>query len=167
LKATNALKIGVLWGAGPLQEAGESMVAASISTPARPLHPLHAILLAFPVPMFLGALLSDIAYWVSFQVQWANFSSWLIAGGLLVGVFVVLWAAINLIRGQTGRRARPLIYFVTLLLMWAVAFINALVHAKDAWAAMPAGLYLSVITVLLALVAAWIGYSGFRNDEVR
>ena len=53
-----------------------------LTQPPRPLHPLHAILLAFPLPLFLGALLSDAAYRASFHVQWHNFASWLIAGGL-------------------------------------------------------------------------------------
>ena len=142
------------------------MVAISSPGPLRPLHPLHAILLAFPFPLFLGALLSDLAYRSSFHVQWANVSSWLIAGGLLVGAFAVLWALINLFRRGTTRKGRPIVYFVVLLAMWGLGFVNALVHAKDAWATMPEGLYLSAITTLLAVVAAWIGYSGFRAGEV-
>jgi uncharacterized membrane protein len=138
------------------------VVAISVPGPLRPLHPLHAILLAFPLPLFLGALLSDLAYGSSFQVQWANFASWLIAGGLLVGGFALLWALVNLFRSGIARNARPVIYFVVLLAMWVLGFINALVHAKDAWATMPEGLYLSAIVALLALIAACIGYSGFR-----
>lgn len=130
------------------------------------LHPLHAILLAFPLPLFLGALLSDLAYQASFNVQWANFSSWLIAGGLFFGGFALLWALVALFVGETARTRQPLVYFVVLLVMWVIGFINALVHAKDAWATMPEGLYLSVITTLLALIAAWIGYSGFRAGEI-
>ncbi len=130
------------------------------------LHPLHAILLAFPLPLFLGALLSDLAYQASFNVQWANFSSWLIAGGLFFGGFALLWALVALFVGETARTRQPLVYFVVLLVMWVIGFINALVHAKDAWATMPEGLYLSVITALLALIAAWIGYSGFRAGEI-
>jgi uncharacterized membrane protein len=143
------------------------VVAVSSSNPLRPLHPLHAILLAFPLPLFLGALLSDLAYRSTFHVQWANFSSWLIAGGLLVGAFAVLWALINLFRRGTASRGRLIVYFVVLLLMWGLGFVNALVHAKDAWATMPESLYLSAITTLLALVAAWIGYSGFRSGEMK
>ena len=142
------------------------MVALSSPGQLRPLHPLHAILLAFPLPLFLGALASDLAYRSTFHIQWANFSSWLIAGGLLVGGFAVLWALINLFRRGSARKGRLIIYFVVLLAMWALGFVNALVHAKDAWATMPEGLYLSVIATLLALVAAWIGYSGFRAREV-
>lgn len=142
------------------------MVARSTPAPRRPLHPLHAILLAFPLSLFLGALLSDLAYWASFQVQWANFASWLIAGGLLVGAFALPWALVDLIRSGTARRRRATVYFVVLLAMWVLGFVNALIHAKDAWAIMPEGLYLSAIAALLALVAAWIGYSGFRAGEV-
>jgi uncharacterized membrane protein len=143
------------------------VVALSSPSALRPLHPLHAILLAFPFPLFLGALLSDLAYWSSFHIQWANFSSWLIAGGLLVGAFAVLWALINLFRRGTARKGQLIAYFGVLLAMWVLGFVNALVHAKDAWATMPEGLYLSAITALLALVAAWIGYSGFRAGEVK
>lgn len=141
------------------------MVAAPDAGLLRPLHPLHAVLLAFPFSLFLGALVSDLAYWSSFQVQWANFSSWLIAGGLLVGAFTLLWALVNLFRRGTAK-GRPALYFVVLLAMWVLGLVNAFVHGKDAWATMPDGLYLSAGTALLALVAAWIGYSGFRAGEV-
>lgn len=134
--------------------------------PLRPLHPLHAIFLAFALPLFLGALLSDLAYWRTYHVQWANFASWLIAGGLFASAFAVLWALISLFGRRTAGKGRRFVYFALLLVMWALSFINALVHAKDAWATMPEGLYLSVIATLLAAIATWIGYSGFRAGEV-
>jgi uncharacterized membrane protein len=146
---------------------GEAVVVVSSPGALRPLHPLHAILLAFPLPLFVGALLSDLAYRSSFHVQWANFSSWFIAGGLLVGAFAVLWALVNLFRRGPARRGRLIVYFVVLLAMWGLGFVNALVHAKDAWATMPEGLYLSAVTAFLALVAAWIGYSGFHAGGMK
>lgn len=112
----------------------------------------------------MGALLSDLAYRASFHIQWANFSSWLIAGGLVGGGFALLWALINLFRRGPARKGRLITYFVVLLVMWGLGFVNALVHAKDAWATMPEGLILSAITTLLALAAAWIGYSGFQGE---
>jgi uncharacterized membrane protein len=124
------------------------------------------MLLAFPLPLFVGALLSDLAYWSSIHVQWANFSSWLIAGGLLGGAFALLWALVDLFRHRRSDGRRRGAYFVVLLVMWVLGFINALVHAKDAWATMPEGLILSAVTTLLALVAAWMGFSGFRTGGV-
>jgi uncharacterized membrane protein len=126
---------------------------------------LHAILLAFPLPLFLGALISDFAYRWSFQIQWFNFSSWLIAGGLLVGSFALLWSLVDLIRGGGARRKRAALYFVVLLATWVLGLINALVHAKDAFAIMPEALYLSAVATILALIAAWMGYSGYPSRE--
>ncbi len=116
------------------------------------------MLLAFPLALFTAALLSDIAYARSYHVQWANFASWLIAGGVLTGIPVLLWALVGVFRrADPGWTAG--IYFAVVLAMWVAGFINALVHSRDAWGAMPQGLYLSVITALLAVIAAWMGYS--------
>lgn len=51
----------------------------------RGLHPFHGMLLSGTVPLFLGALVSDLAYSSSYQIEWSNFASWLIAAGLVVG----------------------------------------------------------------------------------
>ena len=57
------------------------MVTSFDRVTPRVLHPLHAALLAGTVPLFLGALLNDIAYAKTYQIQWSNFASWLIAEG--------------------------------------------------------------------------------------
>ena len=132
----------------------------------RPLHPLHAVLLAGTVPLFVGVLLGDIAYASSYEVQWKNFASWLIVGGLVFGGFALLWALIGLFRAdQRGRR--PTIYFVLLLATWVLGFINALVHAKDAWASMPEGLILSAIVAALAIAATGFGFSTLRAGGLK
>ena len=125
---------------------------------ARPgtLHPLHVLLLAGAVPLFLGALLSDLAYSSSYQIQWANFASWLIAGALLFTGLAFLCAIIGWVRTHS-RHQYTLIYPLLLLVTWILGFINALIHAKDAWAAMPTGLTLSIVVTLLICITAWVG----------
>ena len=120
------------------------------------LHPLHAVLLAAALPLFLGALLADIAYGASYQVQWTNFASWLIAGALVFAGFALLWAVIDLLR-KDRRGQRPWLYVLLLLGTFGFGFVNALVHAKDAWAAMPGGLILSAVAALLVAAAIWAG----------
>ncbi|WDY60171.1 DUF2231 domain-containing protein [Pseudomonas sp. PSKL.D1] len=124
--------------------------------------PLHGILLAGSVPLFLGALLSDIAYYNSYQIQWSNFASWLIAGGLLFCGLAVLFALANLARAER-KGGRPTVYLLLLLATWVLGLINAFEHAKDAWAVMPAGLILSVVVTALAVIAAWLGLSNLRS----
>ncbi|MDR8017587.1 DUF2231 domain-containing protein [Ectopseudomonas guguanensis] len=125
---------------------------------------LHAIVLCSQMPLFLGALIADIAYYRSYQIQWSNFASWLIAGALVFAGLALLFALVGLFR---RRNPRPLTYFLLLLVTWVLGFINALEHAKDAWAVMPIGLALSLIVTLLAAAATWVGLAQPRTGEAR
>ena len=130
------------------------------------IHPLHAVLLAGTVPLFLGAALSDAAYASSYEIQWTNFASWLIVGGLFFAGIALLFAIIDLFRAD--RRARDIfLYAAVLLATWVVGFFNALMHARDAWASMPAGLVFSVIVTLLACVATWFGFRTPRTGATK
>ena len=126
----------------------------------RALHPVHGILVSGTIPLFLGGLVSDIAYSSSYQIEWSNFASWLIAAGLVFGGFALLWAIIDLIRADR-RGGYTLLYMLLLLATWVLGFLNSLIHARDAWATMPMGLVLSAIVVLLALASTWVGFARF------
>lgn len=135
-------------------------MAATIGRPSRTgLHPIQAVLLSSMIPLFLGAALSDVAYSRSYQVQWANFASWLIAGGLVFGGAALIGVLIGVFR-RHGRGKRRVGYVLLLLATLALGFINALVHAKDAWATMPMGLILSVVVAALAIVTTAAGIAG-------
>jgi uncharacterized membrane protein len=128
---------------------------------------MHALLVFSALPLFLGALLSDWAYAASYQVQWTNFASWLIGGGLLFAGFALLWALIDYLRSRAARDRRHGLYLAALLASVVLGFVNALVHAKDAWAAMPAGLWLSVLVFVLVLVAGGLGVAKLRRRVER
>lgn len=129
-----------------------------------PLHPLHAVLLAGSLPLFLGVLLSDFAYNSTYEIQWKNFASWLLVGALVYCGFALLWGVIDMLRAdRRGQRAIP--YLIVLLATWVIGFVDALVHAKDAWASMPTALILSIIVAVLAFVATWLGFSTLRPGE--
>ena len=124
----------------------------------RPSQRRHAFLLAAALPLFLGALLSDYAYWSSYEIQWSNFASWLMAGGLVFAGIALACAVIDLFRAER-RGGRLLVYFVLLLSTFTLGFVNALVHARDAWAVMPTGLMLSAVVMVLAGAATWMAFS--------
>lgn len=134
--------------------------------PARAIHPLHAVLLAASLPLFLGGLLCDIAYSRSFEIQWSNFAAWLIAGGMVFAGVSLLWAFIDLFRAGR-RRGHGLAYFVLLFITVALGLVNAFVHARDAWGIMPEGLILSAAVTLTAALATWFGFSSLRVGQPR
>ena len=122
---------------------------------------MHAVLLAATIPLFMGALLSDIAYARSEQIQWSNFASWLIVGGIVFCGCTLLWAVVEMFH-KDRRVGQAIMYVGLLLATFVIGFVNALIHAKDAWAVMPEGLIVSIIVVALAISATSISFSSLR-----
>lgn len=143
------------------------MATATSTHSRRLIHPLHAVLLASSLPLFLGTLLSDWAYWATYEVQWINFAAWLIVAALLFAGLALLWAAIDFLRADVRRDRRGALYLLVLLATFGLGLVNALVHGKDGWATMPTGLILSVLVSLLALASVWLGFATLRAGPTR
>lgn len=131
-------------------------------------NPLHAILLAFPVALFPAALLTDITYLRTEEMQWTNFSAWLIAGALVFNGLVLAWALVSLVlRFRTGEKLRRAIYAGLLAMLFLVGLINAFQHSRDAWSSVGGlGLTLSIFSTLLALAAAIVAHTHVFSREV-
>ena len=66
-------------------------------------HPIHAMLVPFPIVCFTLTLLTDIAYWRSGNLMWANFSAWLLFVGIVVGALAALVGGVDLLARSTLR----------------------------------------------------------------
>ena len=140
----------------------------SESTARRGEHPILRILASFPIACFTCALLTDLAYVQTTNIMWTNFSSWLLAAGMAGGGVAAIAGLVSLItrhRGRTQPFAWPVM--VGSLLVLVIAFLNNLVHSRDAWTSvMPTGLALSFVTVLFMLATAWLASSAGRRQGV-
>ncbi len=124
------------------------------------LHPLHALLLAFPIALFSTAVATDITYLNSAEMQWSNFSAWAITGALIMGAPVVLWAVVSAALRFRSASRPALTYLALVAAMWLIGLVNAFQHSRDAWSSVGAfGLILSIVSALCALAAGWIGFS--------
>jgi len=133
----------------------------SESTARRGGHPILRTLASFPIACFTCALLTDIAYVQTTNVMWADFSTWLLAAGMAGGVVAAIAGLVSWVAGRRSRTQRPGWPIVLgSLLVLVIALFNNLVHSRDAWTSvMPAGLALSVVTVLVMLATAWLASS--------
>ena len=127
------------------------MSAALYSTASIRRHPIHPMLVPFPIACLVGTLLSDIAYSLTANVMWARFSTWLITIGVILGIVAAVAGAIDfvgnrMIRAQSAAWPHAIGNAVVLIL----AILNMLIHARDAWTSVvPWGLALSAIIVLI------------------
>jgi uncharacterized membrane protein len=128
-------------------------------------HPIHGVLSAFPLAFFVGALVTDVIYANTADMQWANFSVWLITFGLFMGVLAAVAGVVDAIAFSRQRRRRPLWHSLGTGAMMALALVNAFVHSRDAWTSVvPTGLALSAIVAVLAVATSW---QGFVMQEAR
>lgn len=105
-----------------------------------------------PIPFgcFVAALIFDILYVRTGELLWDKGAAWLITFGLLFAVLprLVNLAQVWITRRQVATRADKLDFWLNLLAIVA-AIINAFVHSRDAYAVVPAGMWLSACTVIL------------------
>ncbi len=122
-------------------------------------HPIHPMLVHFPIVCFVGTLATDLAYWNSANIMWANFSIWLITVGLVFGTLAALAGLIDFI----GNRAIRALWIAWAhmglnVVVMILSTFNAFVHSRDGWTSVvPTGLTLSTIVVLLLAVSGVLG----------
>lgn len=124
-------------------------------------HPIHPMLVPFPITCFIGALITDIAYTQSANVQWVNFSVWLITAGLVMGGLAALAGLTDFFGDRRVRAARPALpHMLINIIVMILELFNAFVHSRDGWTSVvPTGITLSMVSVLLLGVSGWLGGS--------
>jgi uncharacterized membrane protein len=124
-------------------------------------HPVHPLLVPFPIVCFIGALLTDLAYWRTAEMMWSNFSSWLLSAGVIVGWLAGIAGLIDFAGDRLVRAQRPAWpHAIGNIVALVLATLNVFVHTHDAWTSVvPWGLTLSAVVVLILLVTGWLGGS--------
>jgi uncharacterized membrane protein len=124
---------------------------------AQPRVLLHPGFVGAGSALLIAACATDVMYYQTALPQWANFSAWLIAAGLVLVLVAAIFLGIDFATGRAGR-----INWVPFLLLAAAALlsvVNVLVHSRDAWTSVvPQGLTLSAIVTILLLITAIGGW---------
>ena len=100
---------------------------------ARVLEPVHGMLAAFPLAFFVAAFLSDWTYASSANMQWANFSVWLITGGVIMAVVAAIVGIFDALVIRDITRRRSSLHSILTIIMLVTAVINGFVHSRDGW----------------------------------
>lgn len=130
--------------------------------------PFYPAFWHFAMACYFGTLATDITYWKTAEITWANFSAWLLAAGLMMSGLAAL---VRLIDWLTGRlvgleRTSWIVVFGNLLVV-VLSFFNALVHSRDAWTSVvPTGLIISTVAVVLMIAAALVSRLRVYRDTI-
>jgi uncharacterized membrane protein len=122
-------------------------------------HPIHQMLIVFPLGLLGTSLFFDIARLASDNPVWGTVSYWLIVAGILSGLVAAPFGLIDWLAIPAGTRAKRIGLLhgggnVVVLLLFVLSWL-----LRRDEPANPEGLAvgLSALGVLLALVTGWLG----------
>jgi uncharacterized membrane protein len=116
-----------------------------------------------PIPMvcFVATLITDIVYWQSAAMLWADMSAWFLFVGLIVSLVVAAAGVIDFFGDPRIRELRAAwIHGIGNITALILSIFNCLIHTRDAYTSVvPTGLILSALVVLILLVTGWNGWA--------
>jgi uncharacterized membrane protein len=141
---------------------GRGHEAGVESTAAIARHPVHPMLVPFPIGFLVAALGSDVGYWMTGDAFWARASLWLVGAGLLTGLAAAAAGLVDFFASSRIRELRAAwIHFAGNVTAMALAAVSWILRLPDpAEAVLPGGLLLS------ALIAAILGVTGWYGGEL-
>jgi uncharacterized membrane protein len=123
-----------------------------------PGHPLHPRLIGSGAVLLIAAFGTDLIYARTLLFQWANFSIWLLTGGLILAAL----AGVMLVLDVISRRIERIdwVKFTGFTVAALLSLLNAFVHSRDAYTAVvPQGLVLSGAVAAILAVIGWRDWS--------
>ena len=121
-------------------------------------HPVHPMLIVFPLGLLATAVAFDIVALVQRDASWYHISFWMIAAGIIGGLLAAVFGLIDWIAIPSGTRANRigLLHGATNLVV-VLLFLGSWWMRRGSITPPTVALVLSFIAVVLALVAGWLG----------
>lgn len=123
-------------------------------------HPVHPMLIVFPLGLLATAVVFDILYMITGNAAFPTVSFYIIAAGIIGGLLAAIFGLIDWLALPNNSRAKSIggwhgIGNVVIVTLFAISWLLRMDNANF----VPDGLalLLSFAGVALALVTAWIG----------
>jgi uncharacterized membrane protein len=122
-------------------------------------HPIHQMLIVFPLGLLATALLFDIGHLVTGSGYWSEIAYWMILAGVVTGLLAAPFGFIDWLSIPAGTRAKRVGALhgagnVVVLLMYSA---SAWLRTADPQAPAAIAYALSFLGGGLALVTGWLG----------
>ena len=122
-------------------------------------HPIHPMLVNFPIALLTACLPADLVYWWSGDPFWAHAAFWLVAVGLGLGLVAIVAGIVDFVLIHHVRRQMAA-WHHALAGLCVIAFAAANVSLRlgdPVGAVLPWGLVMAALTAGAVLVAGWLG----------
>jgi uncharacterized membrane protein len=130
-------------------------------------HPIHQMLIVFPLGLLATALILDIIYLITDSGKWAQAAFYDMGIGILGGLLAALFGLIDFLAIPTGTRAKSIgaRHGLGNLVVVVLFVVNWLLRKGDPQHPGTLPIALSFVAIALALMTAWLG--GELVDRLR
>lgn len=132
-------------------------------------HPLHAMLIPFPVACFVLTLFCDIYYFSVGDPAWVLASEWLLGAGLIMAGLAALAGLTDFLGERRIRNLRASWWHMGLNVSAVlISLYNFFMRDVDGAASgLPVtGIVLSAVVVAILLVSGWLGWQMVYKNRV-
>jgi uncharacterized membrane protein len=131
-------------------------------------HPIHPMLVPFPIACFTATLVCDLVYRQTLDVFWFTATQYLLGAGIVMALAAALAGFTDFL---SDHRIRSLSvawwHMLGNLVMVIVQALNwYLRHDMGSDAVLPTGMMLSLLAVLMMLVTGWLGWEMVYRKRV-
>jgi uncharacterized membrane protein len=128
-------------------------------------HPIHPMLIPFPIAFFVTTLVCDLVFWRTGLPIWATAATWLVGAGVVMALVAAVFGLIDFLGEPRIRDLPPAWWhFIGNLIAVGVAAINWYYHAT--FGVLPWGIVLSLVVALILLVTGWKGWEMVYRGRV-
>jgi uncharacterized membrane protein len=122
-------------------------------------HPIHPMLIPFPIAFFVSAFICDLVFWQTSSPAWANATLWLLGAGLVMAALAAVMGLIDVFGDQQIRQLSTVWWHASAnVLVVLIELYNLFLRYQTGSSAIiPNGLVLSLVAVLLLLFSGWKG----------
>ena len=137
-------------------------------------HPIHPMLIPFPIAFFVGTFACDVAYWITGNANWAMVTPWLLGAGIIMAVLAGLVGLTDVVGEQRIRSLADAWWHAGgIAIVALIEIYNWYARVTEGAAAIvPKGLILSLVVTCILLFAGWMGWNmvyrhrvGIADDE--
>lgn len=131
-------------------------------------HPIHPMLIGFPIAFFVATLFCDLAFWQTGSEGWVTASVWLLGAGLVMAAIAAVAGIVDFLGDEQVREIRDAWLHgggnVVIVLVQLYNWYSR--YSGGAEAVLPTGLILSLIAVGGLLYTGWKGWGMIYRHHV-
>lgn len=123
-------------------------------------HPLHPMIVPFPIAFLVGTLVADIVFAATSDAFWARGAFWLLVAAIVMAALAAVVGLTDFLSERLIRRERAAWYhMIGNVIAVLLSLYNLAIRIRDGAAAGSAGgLWISLVVTLLLLFNGWKGW---------